>query len=748
MRRSISSSGRLCRQYSHENRDDIQLTIKSPSFESALGTRPFRLSRSKSQNRKSFPEGIDFGDGQKGTVVAINGPITSIEKDRALFEAQKSQDSLRITAPHNSIEDPIKTNGYLDSPVFQHKRVNSAQRRKEFASSVRRAKQIMNQEIEGSVHSSGSQCRSCSSWCSVGSFHSETLRDSMTSCQTCSPRLLSSKESGFSRSMDFDSFEFARSRKCSRCSMESDETGLGGMDFHSSRNSETMSLGSHRHHHHHHQRHHRSSTSSSRHHHHRHRHRHHRHRTSSSGSYHRSSRHSHRSSKDAGSLSVEYPDDDYFRYYSSNNSSSRHLKRSETRSSRRSSRSHHGHRDYKDHKEKEASKSHRSHKKLTRTNSDWVDRLSVGNTSPRSDNGDYAMYNGHMPLEQTRSDTSNEMLYSPKPRIYKVKSLDLKPQGHYRKSADSSPVHEAEFPPPRRPHHKHRPLSPRAKSPDVHHFVQPAEVIKRKAIQVIEAEMEKQNSSTLHVPSTAESMVLLPEEKNLPSPTADIPNEDSSTRHKTHTDYAKNRKKGKTSVSIDHDAVGRHSLREKDNRRGSAPHIELTMRTPSGHFGHVSLDDDRSSEPDFGGTGYTSSYDTSPELPFPFTPSYFVSPSKIPARRSHSLHSSRNTSQRASRRHSHEHSRSPSPHSKNPMRDSAYQSKEQSTEKANSRPGSKSVSPTISNGPGILVGRSRDDSTVPYTSRPLRYGRSLATYIKLIQPLHIIFVMRLFTNFF
>lgn len=711
MRRSISSSGRLCRQYSQENRDDIQLTIKSPSFESALTSRHPRLSRSKSQPHKSFPEGIDFGDGQKGTIVAINGPITNIEKDRALFEAQKSEDSLRLTAPHNSVEESAKTSdNHLDRQIFHHKRVNSAQRRKEFASSVRRAKQIMNQEVEGSLHSSGSQCRSCNSWCSVGSFHSETHRDSLTSCQTCSARLLSSKESGFSRSMDFDSFELARSRKCSRCSMESDETGLGGMDFHSSRNSETMSLGSHRHHHHHHQRHHhhRQSTTSSRHHH-RHRHRHHRHRTSSSGSHHKSSRHnsagySHRSSRDVSSLSVDYPDDDIFRYYSSTNSSNHNIQRSESRSSRRSTRSHHGHRD---HKEKESSKSHKSHKKLSRTSSDWVDRLSP----------DYDMYNEHKPLEQTRSDTSNEMHFSPKPRIYKVKSLDLKPQGHYKRSGDSSPVDEPEVPAPRRPHHKHRALSPRAKSPDVHqHFVQPAEVIKRKAIQIIEAEMEKHSSSTLHVPSAAESVVLNSEEKNLPSSTNDVLNENTSVRRKTHSDKMKYKKKDKNSVSIDHDALGRHSLREQNGRRGSAPHIELTMRTPSGHFGHVSLDDDddRSLEPNYGGTGYMSSYDTSPEVPFPLTPSHVVTSNNRHARRFHSLHSSRSTSQRSSR----EHSRPTSPHNKNPMRDSAYQSNEQSTEKVNSRPGSKSVSPTMSN--GIMVGRSRDDSTVRYASRPSR----------------------------
>ena len=119
MRRSISSSGRLCRQYSQENRDDIQLTIKSPSFESALTNRYSRLSRSKSQPPKSFPEGIDFGDGQKGTIVAINGPITNIEKDRALFEAQKSEESLRLRAPHNSIEESAKTSDqHLDSPFF------------------------------------------------------------------------------------------------------------------------------------------------------------------------------------------------------------------------------------------------------------------------------------------------------------------------------------------------------------------------------------------------------------------------------------------------------------------------------------------------------------------------------------------------------------------------------------------------------------------------------------------------------
>ena len=263
-------------------------------------------------------------------------------------------------------------------------------------------------------------------------------------------------------------------------------------------------------------------------HHHRHRHRHHRHRTSSGGSHHKSRRHnSHRSSRDMCSLSVDYPDDDIFRYYSSTNSSNNHIQRSESRSSR----SHHGHRD---HKERESSKSHKTHKKLSRTRSDWVDRLSP----------DYDMYNEHMPLEQTRSDTSNEARSSPKPRIYKVKSLDLKPQGHYKRSGDSSLVDEPEVSTPQRPHHKHRPLSPRAKSPDVHQrFVQPAEVIKRKAIQIIEAEMEKHSSSTLHVPSSAESLVLNSEEKTLPSSIDDVSNESTSVRRKTHSDKTKYRRK-------------------------------------------------------------------------------------------------------------------------------------------------------------------------------------------------------------
>ena len=726
MRRSISSSGRLCRQYSQENRDDIQLTIKSPSFESALVNRSLRLS--KSHQHKSFPEGIDFGDGKRGTVVAINGPIENIETDRALFEAQESQEGVKVKVPQNSMEGNLKSNDtYLDSPVFHHKRVNSAQRRKDFATSVRRAKQIMNQE--GSIHSSGSQCRSCSSWCSVGSFHSETHRDSITSCHTCSPRLLSSKESGFSRSMDYDSIELARSRKCSRCSLESDETGLGGMDFHSSRNSETMSLGSHRHIHHLHHHHRHGHTSK---YHHKHRHRHHRHRTTSSSSYnksrHSSTGYSYRSSRDVSSLSVDYPDDDTFRYYSS--SGSQHIHRSESRSSRRSERSsgkshheHREHREHRDHRDKE-SKRAKAHKKLSRASSDWVDRLSVGNTSPRGEHGDYDMYNGHMPLEQTRSDTSNEMHYSPKPRIYKVKSLDLKPQGHYRKSADSSPINEPEVPLPRRPRHKsetdrRRNRVSRVKSPsDVsRHFIDPAEVIKRKAIQTIEAEIEKHNSS-MHVPSAAESIVLNSEEQRICSD--NVLDKSDVVRHKTYRDKF-SRKHDKVSMSVDHGAERPQSLHESGSRRGSAPNIELIMRTPSGHFQQVSLDDDRFSEPDFIGNGYTSSYDTSPELPFPSKPSYITSSNRYhsSSRRAYSLQNSRNVSLRSSR----EHSRSSSPnYNKNPMRDSAYQSKEQSTEKANSKPGSKSVSPTISNGLSgkLTVGRARDDSGVHYTSKSTR----------------------------
>lgn len=308
MRRSLSSTARLCRQFSQENRDDIRLTIKSDSFESVLpknGSKQTGAKGSEERQGQAYPEGIEFRDGQKGTVVAINGPVGDPDDDRAMFEAQDSQEGVKLKAPQNSVDDSIKSNNRsnsndtdsLNSPVFQHKRVNSAQRRKDFATSVRRAKQILNQEMEGSIHSSGSLCKSCGSWCSLASFQSESHRDSLTSCHTCSPRLLSSKESGFSRSVDYESVEYARSRMCSRCSLESDETGLGGMDFASSRNSETMSLSSHRHHHHRsssnrHQAHNNPSSNASRHHHH---HRHHRHRRSkrrhnsrtrtSSGSY-------------------------------------------------------------------------------------------------------------------------------------------------------------------------------------------------------------------------------------------------------------------------------------------------------------------------------------------------------------------------------------------------------------------------------------------------------------------------------
>ncbi len=274
IRRSLSSSARLCRQYSQENRDDIQLTIKSDSFESPLAKGGPGKSKSSSKSQRSdVARRTDLGDDKKELLAGIDGLTRDAENDRV----RHSREAMETKAPQNSFEESIKSHDSskshetdsLNSPVIKHKRINSAQRRKEFASSVRRAKQIANQEVEGSIHSSGSLCKSCCSWCSAASYQSESYRDSITSCPSCSPRLLSSKESGFSRSMDYESLEYSRSRKCSRCSLESDETGLGGMDFMSSRNSETMSMGSHRHHHH---RRHRTHNAP-RHHHHKHRHR-------------------------------------------------------------------------------------------------------------------------------------------------------------------------------------------------------------------------------------------------------------------------------------------------------------------------------------------------------------------------------------------------------------------------------------------------------------------------------------------
>ncbi len=782
-RRSKSSQARLFRQYSQECRDDIQLTLKSTSFESALQkSKNPAITRSQTlSTHKSYPEAIDFGDGNTMTVVAINGPINNLEEERAFLEKEKSGSDPKLTAPQNSVDDNVKgtppqTGSLTESPVFHHRRVNSAQRRKEFASSVRRAKQLIHQEVgEGSQASSGSQCRSCGSWCSMVSVQSESRRDSLNSCFTCSPRLLSSKESGFSRSMDFTSLELSQSRKCSRCSQESDETGLG---------METASLSSHRHHH-------------SRHgkykHHHKHRHSKHRHGSSSSNHRHHSTGQSQRSSRDISSLSIDLSEDEIFKYRVRGNSqySSRRVHRSDSRSSRHSSRSHHRHR-HRSHKhdrhekhdhekfererlgrhfEKEYSRfmmenseyftqrdkpTSRSHRALSRTDSNWMEKLSVGQISPHSDHLDFPdMYNGHRPLEQTRSDTSSEMQCSPKPRIYKVKSLDLKPQGHYKRTDDSSHVFEPA--PQRSPRHRREKEKDhekfRSRSPETDNlFVDPAEVLKQKAIQIIEAEMVKHSSSgkdqLLHVPYSEphifsdDSFV----ESSVPS-TKTTDNEhvsssgisadfksnlsDSSVMEKLGA--KKMSRSSVASMSVDSHSP-RHHKRHKEKsyaaagRRSSAgnvPLIELTKRTPSGHFEQISMDDEHFSEPGMS-LEYSSSYDTSPDVPlstygFRFYPGH----SPAPTSRSSSRRSSRRSSGRRSR--SREISRASSPISnKNPMRDSAYQSKEQSTEKAQSKPSSKTVSPTLSSSLGSYGAsrsKARDDSNIHYSfNKSSRYA--------------------------
>lgn len=410
---------------------------------------------------------------------------------------------------------------------------------------------------------------------------------------------------------------------------------------------------------------------------------------------------------------MDYGDDETFRYYSNN--SSHRMHRSESRSSRRSDRS--SSRRHREHKEDDR-RSSRHHKKLSRTNSDWMDRLSVGHT--RGDHMDYGIYNGHQPLEQTRSDTSSEMHFSPKPRIYKVKSLDLKPEGHYKKASDGSADIKAEPSSSRRMGPKERTRHSnvsRERSPEASaYFADPAEVIKRKAIELIEAELERHSSSLaqaasrIQLPETADRMVLNKNTEPDAESALQVGNEKRSVIPKSPRANVKAGKPLRGTYSVENEP------KANSERKHIAPPIELTKRTPSGHFSRVSLDDDRPAKA--GSTAnksHHSSRETSPESSLHFHRSYHEH-----CRRSASWQGSREGSQRSSR----EHSRPVSPHNKNPMKDSAYQSHEQSTEKTTSRPASNTVSPKLSLNVGRKVGkpRSRDDSAVHYTSRPTRYA--------------------------
>lgn len=357
----------------------------------------------------------------------------------------------------------------------------------------------------------------------------------------------------------------------------------------------------------------------------------------------------------------------------------------------------------------------RKHRKLSRTNSDWMDRLSVAHPGTHGDHPDYDMYSGHKPLEQTRSDTSSEMHYSPKPRIYKVKSLDLKPEGHYKKSGENSPD-DMEVSAGRRPRHRPSVENPKQgnRSPEAH-FVDPAEVIKRKAIELIEAELGKHSS-----------LQAVAERLQMPSGDTAVPSETNHVQPEAAPSEKAKEVKSVMSVSST-DAVSQDTHKSSDDKipaesdhlkvsadkMENSAQIELYKRTPSGHFHHISLDDDeRASEPGFSHKQHRFlSREASSEGA---SPSHRSHPK---GRRTRSLQSSSHGSQKSSR----EHSRPASPHKKSPNKDSAYQSHEQSTEKTASKTGSKSVSPTSSSlGRRLSKPRSNDDSNVHYNFRPVK----------------------------
>ena len=324
--------------------------------------------------------------------------------DQQLNKVKDKADRHKLKLPD---EEQDSGNSDFSPSLYRHQRMNSAQRRKDFANAVRMARHLT-QVAPDSTHSSSSVCRSCGSHCSITSFDS--------SYETASQRF-NSNSSKSVECPDCDSQVISHGRKCSHD---------GGVPMTRTNSpSSVHSCGSHRHRHHRH-RHHKRHHS---------RHGHQRHSSSRShGSHGSRSRRETRTS-----ISLDIPDikprrssrhcsqeDDNFPYHSRGTSpisgSNRDLGGSH-RELRGSNRDIGGsHRDS------------RAHRKLQRsTANDWhtgsLSNIRRGSKSPESNPG--IQQAQHRRLELTRSDTSTESHQGwapPRPRHRMHKSRSMDPQ--------------------------------------------------------------------------------------------------------------------------------------------------------------------------------------------------------------------------------------------------------------------------------------------------------------------------------
>ena len=128
---------------------------------------------------KIYPDGIDLASGHRLSVISLD----------ARSGNSYSADMTSETCTREVTSHAIDSNS--ENEVYVHKRVNSAQRRKDFINLVRKGRKGHIHGDSDSYHSSGSACRSCGSACSLPSwssyhgsaeFHSLAKLPHSTSC--------------------------------------------------------------------------------------------------------------------------------------------------------------------------------------------------------------------------------------------------------------------------------------------------------------------------------------------------------------------------------------------------------------------------------------------------------------------------------------------------------------------------------------------------------------------------------------
>ncbi len=704
---------------------------------------------------------MDLSDGSRLTVVDLSQSISPAEKR----ETRRSMDQKSSEESNNSLT-------IVDSPkiIFQHRRVNSAQRRKDFANSVRQARyqSIIGMEAGGtnSQNSSGSYYQSCGSYCSVTSLDSDLQLQNLSSVKLRS-----------NKSMDLTEVSHLHSHNSSHKSHSDLYDGINKQPLTrtSSRNS-VMSLGSQK------PRHHRQ-------HHHYHRHHKHKQHHKTHHSNHRSSNSTRSYHIDKRSTSLDIPDTYYHGYYSGSKDSytsaksdgilhsrsnsmdyKRKLKRQHYGGSDRHINVHrqHSYRDkdrdrdrdrdryrdrdkYRDRdrdiewdrdrdidkysdRDRYRDRDRNRHRYRDRDRNrdrnryrDW-DRAGYRDRDRYRDR-DYDkdweyksdrkhhVSNGHRRLKESKSDTSAEYKSfqyksknerSKKPKVPKTRSVDI----HEVPFHDQYSRHSSLY----RKHKRDTSDKGRSHSdgsdPDTTEPSHP--ILTRSATEGYYSRSSNTNMDLLSVPRH-DSVVFSDQEivdnNSDLSLTTDLDNLSSSG---ISADIHKPDRLLDT-LSVSH--VDTH---------GPNTHIELTRRSPSGNFANISLEDDKEPTSD-SQTEYPTESDRDSISPpdnsivsqegavGPSTNSATLSSSSSTIMQNNILPQTLQTQTKAS-------TEEPVSPNKHPFQDSAYQSKEQSTEKCNSRPSSNAVSPTLS----CNTGRPREDSFNLYKHMPrLVYCRHL-----------------------